>query len=738
MESIFMNRIAYFLILFCLPNNSSQAQILSYTTDTGGVLYSVATHVTGTPLTRVNGATRPSSPCSSGFSSSSFPSATTYTTGLPAVETSVAADAGFALHIKRFAVELRRSGTGPASVRLAYSTDGGITWIDQGIDHAPSNTSCGTTVAVAWTRTMTVTAPTQLKFRLYGFNASGTSGSLQILNLVINGSVSSTSGCIMPSGLFYSSLITTSATLNWIPVTGATNYNIRYRTSGTLPWTYLSSTGVSVFVSGLTAHTTYEYQVQARCSGTDTSGYTSTAYFTTPLSSSASSGKITVYFNNPVNNTVSTGVNAIYLSNSVADTIVAYINRAKYSIDIAMYNYVQTSGFANIATAINNAYLSGKRIRWIYDGSASNTGVALLNPGIHTLASPTTSAYTIMHNKFVIIDARSSDPNDAIVSGGSTNWTEQQLNRDFNNILFIQDSALAHAYLDEFNMMWGDTGLVPNTSLSKFGSFKTDLGRHVFNIAGKAVELYFSPSERVNDRISSTIKSANTDLYFGVFTFTLLNDANDIIDRDTSGVYTAGIVDGNSISGAAHPVLTAALGSNFKTYTGSYIYHDKLAIVDQSNTCSDPLVLTGSHNWTMSANTQNDENTLIIHDDTIANIYYQSFYADFASMGGSLTAIPPCVPPTTSIPVNDLSSNDLIIYPNPAGEKVNIRYNMTTSAIVSLKIYDVTGREMSKVVDNEAQKSGTYNYTTDISVPGIYLVKLFTGNSVITKKLVRL
>ncbi len=666
------------------------------------------------------------------------PSSASYSTSLPAVETSITPDPGFTLHVTRFAVELRRSGSGPANVRLAYSTDGGTTWTDQGFDHAPSNTSCGTTTAVAWTSTVTVTAPTQIKFRVFGFAASCTSGSLQIMNLTINGYVSSTSGCTMPSGLFYSSLTSSSATLNWAAVTGAASYNIRYRKTGTLPWSALSSASLSVTALGLTANTNYEYQVQARCSGTDTSGYSSGFYFTTPLSSSASSGKIAVYFNNPVDNTVSTGVNAVYLSNCIADTIIAYINRAKYSIDIAMYNYVQTTGFTNIATAINNAYLSGKRIRWIYDGTASNTGIALLNPGINTLASPTTSAYTIMHNKFMIIDAKSTDPNDAMVSGGSTNWTEQQLNHDFNNIVFIQDSALARAYQDEFNMMWGDTGIIPNTSLSKFGSFKTDLGRHTFNIAGKTVELYFSPSDRTNDRISSAIKSANTDLYFGVYTFTLLNDANDIIERDTSGVYVAGIADGNSISGAAHPALTAAMGANFKTYTGSYIYHNKMAIVDQSNTCSDPLVLTGSHNWTMSANTQNDENSLIIHDDTIANIYYQAFSSDFASLTGSLTAIPPCTPPTTFTSTHNARGNELVIYPNPTSEKITIEYSLDIAGTISLKIYDMTGREICSIVEQEIQHPGTYHYTAGISTPGIYSVQLFSGNSVTTKKLVRL
>src|SRR5262249_7595712 len=160
-------------------------------------------------------------------------------------------------------------------------------------------------------------------------------------------------------------------------------------------------------------------------------------------------------------------------------------------------------------------------------GSQSNTGLALLNAGIPTLASPTTSSFGIMHNKFVIIDAKSSNPNDQFVSTGSEDWGVTQFNKCTNNILFIQDSALAHAYLDEFNMMWGDTGIVANAALSKFGPNKTDLGAHIFHIGGKTVELYFSPSDHTDSHIQSTINSANTDLYFGMYTFTEVTDAND-------------------------------------------------------------------------------------------------------------------------------------------------------------------------------------------------------------------
>ncbi|MES2701543.1 MAG: hypothetical protein V4649_02835 [Bacteroidota bacterium] len=41
------------------------------------------------------------------------------------------------------------------------------------------------------------------------------------------------------------------------------------------------------------------------------------------------------------------------------------------------------------------------------------------------------------------------------------------------------------------------------------------------------------------------------------------------------------------------------------------------------------------HNWSVSANTKNDENTVIIRNDTAANIYYQTFRANFTAAGGT-------------------------------------------------------------------------------------------------------
>ncbi len=443
--------------------------------------------------------------------------------------------------------------------------------------------------------------------------------------------------------------------------------------------------------------------------------------------------KIKIYFNHPVDNSVATAVPAVY-STHISDTVVAYINRAKYTLDIAMYNFSYSTSYADIAGAVNDALARGVQVRWIYDGSSSNSGLSHLNAAIPTLGSPTSQGYGIMHNKVVIIDAYSADPDDAVVYTGSMNWSAQQFNTDFNNVVFLQDSAIARAYTNEFNLMWGSTGATPNAANAKFGPDKNDLGLHNFYIDGHQVELYFSPSDNTNSHIINTINSANTDLYFGMYSFTYQADATAIMNRKNAGVYVAGIDDSFSDSYSPYGTFTSGLGSNFISYNGTGIYHNKFVIIDPSDACSDPMVETGSHNWSLSANTQNDENAVVIHSDTVANIYYQSFYSNFYAFGGTLLPQPGCV---TSVKETTQTGNMLMVYPNPSSDVFNIAYALSSTAPVSISVTNLYGQIVKTVVKNEVQQAGKHVYSFEPPVAGVYFVHCAMGGQHYTSKLIR-
>lgn len=74
--------------------------------------------------------------------------------------------------------------------------------------------------------------------------------------------------CGNPGTLSSSDITPVSATLSWGKVSCAQNYEVRYRPSGTIAWSTLSTNDIAGFYSlgGLSASTTYEWQVRTVCS----------------------------------------------------------------------------------------------------------------------------------------------------------------------------------------------------------------------------------------------------------------------------------------------------------------------------------------------------------------------------------------------------------------------------------------------------------------------------------------
>jgi len=69
-------------------------------------------------------------------------------------------------------------------------------------------------------------------------------------------------------------------------------------------------------------------------------------------------------------------------------------------------------------------------------------------------------------------------------------------------------------------------------------------------------------------------------------------------------------------------------------------------------------------------------------------------------------------------------------YPNPFNPSTNISYSIPTSSFVTLKIYDILGREVHILV-NEFQQYGTYSIQFDVGnlASGVYFYKLQVGSN---------
>jgi hypothetical protein len=88
-------------------------------------------------------------------------------------------------------------------------------------------------------------------------------------------------GCTNPAGLSSSNITSSAATLNWTAVSGATSYDVQYKTSASTTWinAATATTTTSFNLTGLTASTVYDWRVRTNCTG-GSSGYAQ-AQFTT-------------------------------------------------------------------------------------------------------------------------------------------------------------------------------------------------------------------------------------------------------------------------------------------------------------------------------------------------------------------------------------------------------------------------------------------------------------------------
>ena len=100
--------------------------------------------------------------------------------------------------------------------------------------------------------------------------------------------------------------------------------------------------------------------------------------------------------------------------------------------------------------------------------------------------------------------------------------------------------------------------------------------------------------------------------------------------------------------------------------------------------------------------------------------------------------------------VTDVSSNEVIPakfevyqnYPNPFNPTTTISYSIPTGSFVSLKIYDILGREVRTLVNTE-QKPGVYNtvWNGDNNfgnkvASGIYIYRVVAGSKIQSKKMI--
>jgi hypothetical protein len=172
-----------------LSITTARAQLYNYTNNLGGAPASVAANTSGTSLIRVNTA-QATTGCPDGFNSNRFSESTTFLASRPAVEFSISPNAGYQLNVTSLSVDARRNTKGPVTWRLAYSVDGGASWINNGSDYTVTVTTCGSANTLTWD-IPDFSVPYTIYVRVYAYAAlSNLNGIATMKNIVLSGSTS--------------------------------------------------------------------------------------------------------------------------------------------------------------------------------------------------------------------------------------------------------------------------------------------------------------------------------------------------------------------------------------------------------------------------------------------------------------------------------------------------------------------------------------------------------------------
>ena len=244
------------------------------------------------------------------------------------------------------------------------------------------------------------------------------------------------------------------------------------------------------------------------------------------------------------------------------------------------------------------------------------------------------------HNKFLVLCNKTGKPE--AVWTGSTNWTSTGLCTQSNNGLLVRHRGFAQEYFDQWERL-RDAGstfpkdLVNSNSTAKlvktnrssadiwFSRTKSKVDLQAIDEAINGAKdgvlfLMFQPGGSGALKTVRDLAKAKPALYVRGVVSTLPRDASndesgvtvDVQADTTKRAMTLDVVQPRGVNALANWAATVAR-NEFLTLQGGVIgfaiVHSKVIVIDPF---TDPVVITGSHNFSGNASTANDENFVIV------------------------------------------------------------------------------------------------------------------------------
>lgn len=267
---------------------------------------------------------------------------------------------------------------------------------------------------------------------------------------------------------------------------------------------------------------------------------------------------------------------------SCKDILIAYLNSSE-KISCALYDLnIQEAG----------DILKSKNARVLMEDK--NSRKTALN-------SVDDSKYSVMHNKFCILD------NETVLTG-SMNPTIRDTTMNNNNLLIIYSKKIAKTFNDEFEELYSGT--------SSGGKRTID---NVFYVNNDKISVYFCPEDWCANKILYRLDEAEESIYFMAFSFTHSKIADMLIKKQKQGLIVKGIMEKSQAGErSVFEKLNMSNTDVIKDKNNANMHH-KVFIIDRS------AVITGSMNPTINGDANNDENLLIIESKWLAEKYIEEF-----------------------------------------------------------------------------------------------------------------
>jgi phosphatidylserine/phosphatidylglycerophosphate/cardiolipin synthase-like enzyme len=278
------------------------------------------------------------------------------------------------------------------------------------------------------------------------------------------------------------------------------------------------------------------------------------------------------------------------------EALIRLVEKADESIDCACYEL----DYAPLADALAAKHAAGVPVRIVTDSDyAGEAGIETLMTAGVPVVTDERSAY--MHDKFCVFDGKR-------LWMGSANFTENSFHKSFNDAIDLVSPELAENYLTEFNEMF--TG-------RQFGRRSpSDTPHPRVLINDIAIENYFSPEDRVQNEIIAEIAEAQHRIDFMMFSFTSEPISEAMLMRILDGVRVRGIMEKSQAANqSSRDEFLALRGAEIFIDENDATFHHKTLILDETT------VITGSYNFSASAENENDENVLIIESPELAKQY---------------------------------------------------------------------------------------------------------------------